>query len=278
MARERIDLLAGENTYKELSTFTDLEEMNKTVRTYRETIKELKFREDVKDKLSKLIMILKKHSCKYLGVSFLTKRSISEIMGVSYKTVQRLVKRLVDLHMIQEHAMKRPTDMRQTSNAITIEPYIKEEESYKTPQKNAHKCPSSKTTAINLKTKHKTYKRLKERNDLHNNTNTRDNIKNAEFVAHWVSPRFANLASSYFDKSKDIEEFWKVVKQNNRPVNGEKLFTKSQEEKIGIAALQSLVMKYKKGVRIKKSLFSYFHGIVNKLMTKFYFDEEFMAC
>ncbi|PEC57590.1 helix-turn-helix domain-containing protein, partial [Bacillus wiedmannii] len=68
-------------------------------------------------KLITLLEILKRHSCKYVGVSFLCKNRIAEKMGISYKTVQRLMKKLVDLEMIKQVAMKRKKDMLQTSNA-----------------------------------------------------------------------------------------------------------------------------------------------------------------
>ena len=47
-------------------------------------------------------------------------------MEVSYKTVQRLMKKLVHLEMIKQVAMKRTKDMLQTSNAIIIQPIVEE--------------------------------------------------------------------------------------------------------------------------------------------------------
>ncbi|PHD24576.1 cytosolic protein, partial [Bacillus toyonensis] len=68
-----------------------------TVRTYRDTIRMSIKRTDVQSKLIALLEILKRHSCKYVGVSFLCKNRIAEKMEVSYKTIQRLMKKLVDL-------------------------------------------------------------------------------------------------------------------------------------------------------------------------------------
>ncbi len=270
MAKTNIELVACEETYKSLITFEDVEEMNKVVRIYRDEIKKLDVRGDVKQNLSKLIMVIKEYSCTYFGVSFLTKRSMSKILGVSYKTIQRLMIRLRDLGMVKEYDMKRPSDMRQTSNIVTILPIVKEEESDKEPEKTAVKCPTKKTTTPDLKTN--TFKTYKQRN---NNISTEDrlnNLKRAEFVAHWVNPRFTKLANSYFDKAKTIEELWRVVLQNNTTA----AFTKEQEAHIGYIALKELVMKMKSGTRFQKSIFAYFHGVVDKLMSKFYFDKKFM--
>ncbi len=54
------------------------------------------------------------------------KNRIAEKMEVSYKTVQRLMNKLVDLEMIKQVSMKRKKDMRQTSNAIIIQPIVEE--------------------------------------------------------------------------------------------------------------------------------------------------------
>lgn len=273
MAREAIILIAEEETYKNLESFSDLEDLNVTVRTYKDVIKQEVKRKDLQKNLLRLIDLLKRHSCKYLGVSFLSKNNLADKLDLSYKTIQRLMIRLTDMGFIKEYAMKRRSNMYQTSNAVIIQPF-KTDSSNKEVVKTEEKSPS-KTTTKNLKTNNlNTYK---ERTVIHNNTNTVNNIKNAEFVAHWVPARFTELSNSYFSKAKEIEELWKVVRQNNRPVNGEKLFTKEQELHIGLTAIKQYVMKYKSGVKIKKSMFAYFNGIVDKLMSKFYFDKEFMA-
>ncbi|AMW61485.1 HTH binding domain protein [Bacillus phage Juglone] len=273
MAREAIILIAEEETYKNLVTFSDIEDMNETVRTYKDVIKKEVKRKDVQKNLLRLLDLLKRHSCKHLGVSFLSKNSLADKLELSYKTIQRLMIRLTDFGFIKEYAMKRRSNMYQTSNAVIIQP-VKTDSSNKEEPKQVEKSPS-KTTNKNLKTNNiNTYK---ERTVIHNNTNTVNNIKNAEFVAHWVPARFTELSNSYFSKAREVEELWKVVRQNNRPVNGEKLFTKAQELEIGLTALKQYVMKYKNGVKIKKSMFAYFNGIVDKLMTKFYFDADFMT-
>ncbi|MED1381797.1 cytosolic protein [Bacillus mycoides] len=147
--KKRIDVMAQPESYHNLSTFIDIEELNKTVRAYKDVIKASIKRADVQARLITLLEILKRHSCKYVGVSFLCKRKIAAKMEVSYKTVQRLMKKLVDLGMIKQVAMKRTKDMRQTSNAIIIQPM--EEVSDKTPAKMGKKCPTHKTTTKTLK-------------------------------------------------------------------------------------------------------------------------------
>lgn len=276
MEKKRIDVIATKESFHNLSSFNDVEELNKTVRAYRDTIHMSIKRTDVQSKLITLLEILKRHSCKYVGVSFLCKNRIAEKMEVSYKTVQRLMKKLVDLEMIKQVAMKRTKDMRQTSNAIIIQPIV-EEVSDKTPSKMVKKCPTHKTTPVSLK---QNIKDKNKRNSNENSNTPEENIEQADFVAHWVPKRFVSLVSSFYHESKIIQEFWKVVRQCNKTINfstGEKAFDKDQELTIGLNAIKEFVMKIKAGTKMNKGKFAYFNGIVNNLMDKFYFDSEFMG-
>ncbi|MEK4598593.1 helix-turn-helix domain-containing protein [Bacillus sp. FSL R9-9497] len=276
MERKRIDVIATKESFHNLSSLKDVEELNKTIRTYRDNIRMSIKRTDVQSKLITLLEILKRHSCKYVGVSFLCKNSIADIMEVSYKTVQRLMKKLVDLEMIKQVAMKRKKDMLQTSNAIIIQPIV-EEVSNKVDAKSPTKCPTIKTKPVSLK---QNIKDINKRNSNENSNTPEKNIEQADFVAHWVPERFVSLVSSFYSESKTIQELWKVVRQCNKIINhttGNKAFDNDQELTIGLKAIKEFVMKIKSGVKMKKGKFAYFNGIVNKLMDKFYFDKEFMG-
>lgn len=276
MVKKRIDVIASEESFRNLSPFIELEELNKTIRAYRDTIRMSIKRTDVQSKLITLLEILKRHSCKYIGVSFLCKNRIAKKMEVSYKTVQRLMKKLVDLEMIKQVSMKRTKDMLQTSNAIIIQPIV-EEMSDKVDTKSPTKCPTIKTTPISLK---QNIKDINKRNSNENSNTPEENIEQADFVAHWVPERFVSLVRSFYSESKTIQELWKVVRQCNKTINfttGDKVFSKDQELTIGLKAIKEFVMKIKAGVKMKKGKFAYFNGIVNKLMDKFYFDKKFMG-
>ncbi|HDR3902885.1 TPA: helix-turn-helix domain-containing protein [Bacillus cereus] len=272
--KKKINVIATKESFHNLSTFKGVEELNKTVRAYRDTIRMSIKRTDVQSKLITLLDILKRHSCKYVGVSFLCKNSIATMMEVSYKTVQRLMKKLVDLEMIKQVAMKRKKNMLQTSNAIIIQP-IAEEVSNKTQGENPTKCPTIKTKPVSLK---QNIKDINKRNSNENSNTPEKNIEQADFVAHWIPERFVSLVSSFYSESKTIQELWKVVRQCNKIVNhttGNKAFDNDQELTIGLKAIKEFVMKIKSGVKVKKGKFAYFNGIVNNLMDKFYFDPTF---
>ncbi|MED3274244.1 cytosolic protein [Bacillus thuringiensis serovar silo] len=275
MEKKCIDVIASEESFRNLSPFIELEELNKTIRTYRDIIRMSIKRTDVKSKLIALLEILKRYSCKYVGVSFLCKNSIAHMMEVSYKTVQRLMKKLVDLEMIKQVAMKRTKDMLQTSNAIIIQPIV-EEVSNKVAAKSPAKCPTIKTKPVSLK---QNIKDINKRNSNENSNTPEENIEQADFVAHWVPERFVSLVSSFYIESKTIQELWKVVRQCNKVTNfstGDKAFDQDQELTIGLKAIKEFVMKIKSGTKMKKGKFAYFNGIVNNLMDKFYFDDTFI--
>lgn len=261
---KRIDVIASEESYNNLSTFTDIKELNKTVRTYRDIITTSIKRADVQTRLITLLELLKRHSCKQIGVSYMCKNTIADKLKVSYKTVQRLVKKLEDLGIIRQVAMKRKKDMLQTANAIIIVPaeeIVRQEHAEK-----SKKCPTIKTTTVSLKQKIK-------------NIRKESTFATANYVAHWVPNQFAKLASYYYDDAKTIQEFWKVVRQQNRIVNhwdNLRAFNAEQELSIGLMSFKELVMKIKDGKRIK-NIFGYFNGIVDNLMSKLIFDDEFMG-
>ena len=114
--------IANEAVYQSLSSFESLEQLNVSVRKYKDQISELKLRQDVKRNLLLVLEYIKRHSCRFFGVSWKGKRKIASELGLSDKTITRLCQRLESLGIIQQHEMKRASDMQQTSNAIVIVP------------------------------------------------------------------------------------------------------------------------------------------------------------
>ncbi|WHY99279.1 helix-turn-helix domain-containing protein [Peribacillus simplex] len=276
--KKRIYVIANEEAYNNLSSFIDVEELNKNVRVCQDAIRASVKRVDVQARLIKLLEILKRHSCKQIGVSYMCKNTIADKLEVSYKTVQRLMKKLEDLGMILQVPMKRKKDMLQTANAIIIQP-VEYEMSGKLLVKESKKCPAIKTTTAFLKQNIKNNKRKAVAQFSQVDNSLENALKQANFVAHWVPGVFSNLVGSFYEKAETIQEFWKVIKQCNRVVDystNKRAFTGNQEIEIGIKAFKEFAMKVKSGVKMHKGQFAYFNGIVNKLMNNLYFDADFM--
>ncbi|WP_412762879.1 helix-turn-helix domain-containing protein [Priestia megaterium] len=125
MAKEKIEIIASVETYKNLSSFESIDTLNEAIRSYIERFK---------DQLNKthvaVLKVLHRYSAKHLGVSFLTKRNIGKLVGKSRATIIRVCNHLEDLGIIKQLEMKRSSDMKQTSNAVIIQP-IQTEESVK---------------------------------------------------------------------------------------------------------------------------------------------------
>ncbi|GAB6004476.1 hypothetical protein JCM12214_03760 [Geobacillus vulcani] len=120
MAKKAIEIIFSEETLANLQSFKSVEELNKTVYRYKKRIK----RSDYKGKQNALAILeyLKRHSCKFIGVSWKGKRKIAADLGISDKTVTRVCQWLEKNGFIRQYEMKRPSDMRQTANAIVIQP------------------------------------------------------------------------------------------------------------------------------------------------------------
>lgn len=120
---KRIDIVASEAAFETLGTFETIEQLNETVREYKSKYKEMLSNTEIS-----VLDILHRYSAKYKGVSFLCKNTISNLVGKSRRTIIRVCQRLEELGIIKQHAMKRASDMQQTSNAIVILPVPREVE------------------------------------------------------------------------------------------------------------------------------------------------------
>ncbi|MED2764965.1 helix-turn-helix domain-containing protein [Bacillus thuringiensis] len=272
--KQAITIIAGNETYENLTSFQTLKELNDTVRTYKK-----RFADQLNKNQLGVLEHLHNYSAKFFGVSFRTKKHIAESLNISRRTVIRACQHLESIGIIKQLEMKRKSDMKQTSNAIIIQPIIMEEQFVtQAPIRNEENCHTNKTKPIFLK---QNIKDINKRNNNATSATTADNIKQADFVAHWVPERFISFVRSFYSESETIQELWKVVKQCNRVVNhttGHKAFNKDQELTIGLTAIKEFVMKIKSDTNMKQGKFAYFNGIVNNLMDKYYFDSDFSVC
>ncbi|QXJ38290.1 hypothetical protein BV455_01604 [Parageobacillus caldoxylosilyticus] len=87
---------------RELETFSSVEEMDNFISEVLEYF-------DLCELDRRLLRLLAGHSCKFIGVSWLKVESMADALGVSYKTVQRALKRLKELGIIKRIRTLRPT-------------------------------------------------------------------------------------------------------------------------------------------------------------------------
>ncbi|MEH6940759.1 helix-turn-helix domain-containing protein [Bacillus sp. JJ722] len=256
--KKRIDVIAGEIAYKNLSTFTELEDLNKTVRAYRDVISTSIKRVDVQARLITLLELLKRHSCKQIGVSYMCKNTIADKLEVSYKTVQRLMKKLEDLGMIRQIAMKRNTNMRQTANAIQIQP-INKEMSDKTPTKKDDKCPTKYKTTTTLKQKIKNIRKV-EVSAISENSNNQQESNTIEFYDYtYVSSNIPNVfidsVRPFFNDASEIYRLWSRLK-----LAAKKSKVNTLDHVDGfIKSFKEAVLNYKQN-KVRKDIVGYIYG------------------
>ncbi|PEQ08695.1 helix-turn-helix domain-containing protein [Bacillus toyonensis] len=145
--KKGITIIAGNETYENLATFKTIDELNDTVRAYKE-----KFKDQLNKNQLAVLAHLHNYSAKFFGVSFKKKKKIAESLNISRRTVIRVCLHLESLGIIKQLEMKRKSDMKQTSNAIIIQPIIVEEQVVtQAPIKKEKKCHTNKTTTKTLK-------------------------------------------------------------------------------------------------------------------------------
>jgi DNA-binding Lrp family transcriptional regulator len=105
--------LSCEETYRNLSTFESVDQLNESARSHARQLT---------GTMAVVFDVLSRHSCKYPGVSFLTKTNIGKLVGKSRRTIIRICRRLEEQGIIRQYELRRQSDGQQTSNAIVILP------------------------------------------------------------------------------------------------------------------------------------------------------------
>src|SRR5690606_18959582 len=107
-------LLANEATYRSLSTFESVEELNEAIKVH-------KTNNQLSDTERAILDLISRYACKFPGVCYLSKNNIAEAVGRVRRTVIRVCQRLEALGIIKQYETKRETgDRRQSTNVIVI--------------------------------------------------------------------------------------------------------------------------------------------------------------
>lgn len=188
MSKQRIEIVASEETYVELSSFQDINHLNDTVRSYKERFQGLLSKTAIK-----VLDLLHRYSAKYKGVSFLYKNTIAETLEISRRTVIRICKLLESFGIIKQFEMKRKSDMRQTGNAIVIQPLEIEKQEIVTQEEQdlSHHEDNISLKQIHIK-------------------DSKERTANADRKPNWIPVKFFNLLKYHMD-THEIEEFWRAA-------------------------------------------------------------------
>lgn len=107
-------LLNTAETYSSLQPFKTIEELNANTTRIREL-----YADQMNPSTYKVLDVLHRWSCKFVGVCFLAKGKIAELIGMSRKTVTRACKILEDMGVIKQYETRRKNgDKRRSTNII----------------------------------------------------------------------------------------------------------------------------------------------------------------
>lgn len=250
MPKQRIDIIAGHDTYKNLTTFESVEALNVAVRTYKDTINRLQLRKDVTRNMLRLLDYIKRHSCRYFGVSWKGKRKVAAELCLSDKTVTRLCQRLESLGIIKQYEMKRASNHNQTSNAIVIIPVVVEGNVGQADEEMSH---------------HENNTSLKQTTKILNKRNESVQEFDSSFVSSSVPFEFVAGVSPYFANAKDIYHMWGRLKLSARKSGLETNFEDYMT--VWIKTFKETLYTYK-NMPINTSLHGYLYGAWRNAMTR----------
>lgn len=250
MSKKAITIIASEKTYNNLISFNTIDELNETVRYYKEH-----FKTNLSKSAIRVLDQLQRYSCKYLGVSFRSKGNIAKTLNISRRTVIRACQLLERLGIIKQYEMKRKSDMQQTSSAIVIQSITTKMEG-----------SANTVTQDSPKMSHEDKPILKQ-NIKDINTRTNDVAKTVRcrtyqpsFIPDWVTKSYPELIkyALYFYQPEQVTEFARVVLIQSKKYS---IDSKSVSE-VSVDAFKQLICKVK--TKSIKNPFAYYTSILKR--------------
>ncbi|MFY4775526.1 helix-turn-helix domain-containing protein [Metabacillus sp. RGM 3146] len=245
MGKNKITLIAGVEAYDNLSTFTNVKQLNEAVRSHKEKHADL-----LSETMLRILDVLHRHSAKYTGVSFLAKSNIGKLIGKCRRTIIRVCQRLEDLGIIRQYETKRASDMQQSSNAIVILPPVVAVTQEEPPMSRQENKPSLKQPLHNKK-----------------NVESADSAASAEYTSNRVPASFRDLVACFYNKADIIEEYWRMTTLQTRYID----HSPDTIAQLACDAFRQTVRKVKGG-RVRKAI-AYYYGVVNRKLDELFYAD-----
>ncbi|TXC82225.1 hypothetical protein FS935_21255 [Metabacillus litoralis] len=243
--KKAITTIASIDTYKSLSTFSTLEELNQSVYSHMNHHKN-----NLTKTMITILKLLGRYSVKYLGVSYLTKNKIAEMVGKARRTIIRVCAALEDFGIIKQYEMKRNSDHQQTSNAIVIQPFVEEvivETTYVTQEKPENVTPKNNFSSLNNLKDLKTY--------------------NSPVLLPYE--HFREMCTCFTTEKKTINRLYGVYLFQIKDIKD--YYSEKQLLDLGTVGIK---LAYQATKRKKISnLFGYYKGVLDQLLTRLSIEE-----
>ncbi|KOO46416.1 hypothetical protein [Priestia koreensis] len=237
--------------FQHLSNFSSLKDMNNNMESFLSVHKSA-------FTASELICfkVLLRFSCKVKGVSNISVnkllKSISETCKkVSESTFHRMKRKAIKLGILAVIPTER-SNKSQSSNLWVFHRFINNDTPYAKDKSLVNKQSEDKPMTPQKTVKH-------SKTNSHINTRKDNVIKN-------VPVEFQSLAKCYYSV-KEVLELWKCVKHSTKYLT---YYTQQDRTELSIRAFKQMICNIKLGYKIKKSIFAYYHGILNGLLDREY--------
>jgi DNA-binding Lrp family transcriptional regulator len=243
MKKKAITLIACTDTYESLCTFSTIEELNQSIYNHitRHTAK-------LSETMVTILKLIGRYSVKYLGVSFLTKNKIGELVGKSRRTIIRICHELEELGIIKQYPMKRSSDQQQTSNAIIIQPYLE-----------------------TVKNEHVTQETLENVTPITNSSplNNLQDLKTYKGPILFPYESFREMCHCFTKEKQTVNRLYGVYLCQIKPIKP--FFNEKELLDLGILAIK-ITFQATKRKKIN-NIFGYYNGVLDQLFTKLYFED-----
>lgn len=252
-----------QNQREQLMTFRNVDHLNDSIRSYLYKYKTELHNANSHYKnlnaIGKVFKVIYTHSIKVAGVSFLSNKTVAQMVGISVRSVRRATRKLLELGIILKVSTKRLNGS-DTTNTIVIKPLLTSlvDKLYR---RKKPPCPPPLSSLES-----KSFKQENNLKDLNKRIETLDHT----FTSDYVPERFQNLVVSTIDgDAKTIEEYWKTARiqayRNNRETETEIVLETS------IHAFKQMINKLKKN-KVHNPI-AYFSGVLQKKYDQLFFSE-----
>jgi len=262
-------LLANEATYRKLSTFESVEEMNEAIRLHKQA-------HILSDTERAVLDVISRYSCKFPGVSFLSKNKIGEAVDKVRRTVIRVCQRLEALGIIKQYETKRDGgDRRQSTNVIVILPFRNSEVDATCHHPEYVQLLHEVGTPVSRDSKRSPVNANEVTPDMSRPIETQsiklNNIINNTYLKPFYI-RFKAVASllNIDGMQRLISRLYGVYKAHSTPLLRGQAFDKQDVEQVGIQALKVALQATKsKNIR---NLAGYYNGVLDRMLDRLYFE------
>lgn len=234
---------------RKYETFKSIAEMDNSIDLYLKKY-------TLKDSERVILLALSRYSCKFVGVSYLKNATLSEVTGLSVRTVQRAYKRLSLLGIVVRHEQFKPVKGGHSAFITTIIPYeshtvlSSSEEDDKPTRGNDEESPHENETITHKANPNNKYIRKRDTVEL----------DTTYLESSHIPTEFINAVKPFINSAKEVYSLWgKVLLAHKKHAPSLLELTE-----VAVSSFKQSVFAEKMN-RIKKDFRGYFYGTLTRM-------------